>query len=198
MSPSKVRDKPMIHTGCKISDGNLPAHARTQNSSNLPLNESNNLTNVDDEKPFERGDILIHGFYEKQTSCIIDVRVTDSDSPSNLSASPEKVLLRHEKEKKKKYLEACLEERRHFSPYVCDCYGLLGSEAKAVNKKLAAKLANKWKAPYSSTCGFINARISIAIIKATPLCLRGSRIPFRNMSSKWCQWDDGAGLLLPH
>ena len=71
-------------------------------------------------------------------------------------------------------------------------------EAKAVNKKLAAKLANKWKAPYSATCGFINARISIAIIRATHLCLRGSRIPFRNMSSKWCQWDDGAGLLLPH
>ena len=176
----------------------MPAHARTHTTSNLPSTTSNNTNNANDDKFFERGDILIHGFYEKQTSCIIDVRVTDSDSPSNLSALPEKVLLRHEKEKKKKYLEACIEERRHFSPYVCDCYGLLGEEAKAVNKKLAAKLANKWKAPYSATCGFINARISIAIIRATHLCLRGSRIPFRNMSSKCCQCDDGAGLLLPH
>ena len=136
--------------------------------------------------------------FKKQTSCIIDVRVTDSDCPSNLSASPEKVIARHEKEKKNKYLESCLAERRHFSPYVCDCYGLLGAEAQAVNKKLAAKLASKWKAPYSATCGFINARVSIAILRATHLCLRGSRVPFRHNSIKWAQWDDGAGLLLQH
>ena len=103
---------------------------------------------------------------------------------------------RQENEKKKKYLDACLEQRRHFSPYVCDTYGLLGDEATAVNKNLAKKLATKWNSPYSVTCGFVNARISIAILRATHLCLRGSRVPFRHNSTKWASWDDGAGLGL--
>ena len=198
-SPGKVRDKPNIHISRTSSEANLPGHASTKGTSPSPSYNNNSNTNTDEQQRFfERGDILIHGLFEKQTSCILDVRVTDSDCPSNLLASPEKVLARHEREKKKKYLEACLEERRHFSPYVCDCYGLLGEEAKAVNKKLAAKLASKWKAPYSATCGFINARVSIAILRATHLCLRGSCVPYRNASTKWAQWDDGAGLLLPH
>jgi hypothetical protein len=46
-----------------------------------------------------RGDILVRGFWECGTDCIIDVRVTDTDAKSNLSKDPAKVLEAHENEK---------------------------------------------------------------------------------------------------
>ena len=122
--------------------------------------------------------------------------MTNTDAPSYLLLSPTTLLEQQEKEKKKKYLDACLKERKHFSPYVVDYFGLLGEEARAVNKRLAGKLAHKWKAAYSATCGYVNARVSIAIVRAVHLCIRGSRVPFRAASSKLPSWDDGAGLNL--
>ena len=149
-----------------------------------------------DSSPFDRGDVMIRGLWDKQTSCILDVRVTNTDSPSYLGTTPEKHLAKQEKIKKRKYLEACLQQRRHFSPYVVDCFGLLGEEAIAVNQRLAAKLARKWNSSYSMTMGYVNARISVAIVRATHLCIRGSRVPFREATSKQSAWDDGSGLFL--
>jgi hypothetical protein len=87
--------------------------------------------------------VLIRGLWERGTDCIIDVRITDVDAKSNLSKHPKKVLIAQEKEKKKKYLEACLEQRRHFTPFVESTDGLLGKEAKTLLKKILALLAEK-------------------------------------------------------
>jgi hypothetical protein len=65
------------------------------------------------------------------------------------------VLGAHEREKKKKYLEACLEQRRHFSPFVASTVGLL---------KLSALLTEKWEKPYSKIYGYVNARMSNAMV----------------------------------
>jgi hypothetical protein len=108
--------------------------------------------------------VLIHGLWARGTDCIIDVRITDVDAKSNLSKHSEKVLIVHEKEKKKKYLEACLEQRRHFTPFVVSTDGLLGKEAKTLLKKILALLAKKWEKLYSEVCGYVNARMSIAIV----------------------------------
>jgi hypothetical protein len=54
------------------------------------------------------------------------------------------VIQSQEKEKKKKYLEPCLEQRRHFTPLVVSTDGLLGREASTfATKRLAQKLAIK-------------------------------------------------------
>jgi hypothetical protein len=55
----------------------------------------------------------------------------------------------------------------------------MGKEAKTLLKKLAAQLALALKSekPYSEVCGFVNAQMSIVIVRATHRCLRGSRIP---------------------
>jgi hypothetical protein len=102
--------------------------------------------------------------------------------------------------KKKKYLEAYLEQRHHFPPFVCSVDGLhaRGREASTFAKRLlAAKLAQKWKRSYSQTCSYVNARLSISIIiRATHCCLRGSRIPTSKTSTRFPQWEDGAGLAL--
>jgi hypothetical protein len=53
--------------------------------------------------------------------------------------SPAKVLTAHEREKKKKSLEACLEQRRHFFPgFVVSTDGLLDKATIILLKKLSA------------------------------------------------------------
>ena len=186
-----VRDEPIINIG-RDSFQSIPAadHINTLNATppapDLPPNPPSN----------DQGDILIHSFFSKQVDCVIDVRVTDSDAPSKVMLDPMKVLLSQEKAKKRKYLARCEEQRRHFAPYVADCYGLLGKEAVAINKRTASKLSAKWRTAFSVTCGFVNARINITILRVSNRCLRGSRIPFRYGSTMMAQLDDGAGLGL--
>jgi hypothetical protein len=91
------------------------------------------------------GKLLLQGFWAGGNDCIVDVRVTDTDAKSYVKQAPAKVLETQEKEKKRKYLEPCLENRQHFTPFVCSVDGLLGHEAKTFAKHLAAKLAAKWK-----------------------------------------------------
>ena len=57
-------------------------------------------------------------------------------------------------------------------------------------------LSDKWEKPYSVVCGYVNAQMSIAIVRATHLCLRGSRIPTSQMSDRRPQWEGNAGLGL--
>ena len=68
--------------------------------------------------------------------------------------------------------------------------GLLHREAEHFLKRMAANLAHKWEKPYSQTCGYVRARLAFAIIRATSLCLRGSRVKWRSGLGM----DDGAPL----
>ena len=65
----------------------------------------------------ERGDHVIRNLWKHQTDCILDVRITNLDAPS-IQSKAEAVLRSHEREKKKKYLQAYLDQRRNFSPFV--------------------------------------------------------------------------------
>jgi hypothetical protein len=143
-----------------------------------------------------RGDLLIRGFWTTGADCILDVGVTDTDSKSHCKRTPFKVLESQEKEKKRKCLGAFLENRRHFTPFVRSVDGLLGREAKTLAKRLAVKLAGKWQKPYSQACGYVKATLSMAAVRATHLCLRGSRVPAHNISTRFWQWEDGAGLAM--
>ena len=185
--PSAVRDEPRIHTSRPSESTSATA------DTNSPV--SRNLQNSQNE---DRGDLLIRGLWERGTDCILDIRVTDTDAKSNRSKNPMKVLAQHEHEKKKKYLEPCLKQRRHFTPFVVSTDGLIGKEGKATLQRLSTRLAEKWGKAYSQVCGFVNARMSIAIVRATHLCLRGSRIPTSQMSNRRPQWEDQAGLSLFH
>ncbi len=81
-------------------------------------------------------------------------------------------------------------------PFVVSTDGLLGREAKNLLKQIALCLKAKWEQPYSAVRGFVkNARINLAILRATNLCIRGSRVPASKMSKR-VQWHDGAGLGL--
>jgi hypothetical protein len=97
----------------------------------------------------KRGDIIIQGFGAQGANCILDVQVTDTDAKSHSKQLPANVLETHKKEKKRKYIGACLERRRHFTPFVCSLDGLLGQEATIFSKCLAVKLSAKWQRTYS-------------------------------------------------
>jgi hypothetical protein len=142
----------------------------------------------------ERGDILIRGFWASGTDCMLDVRVTDTNAQTCCKQDPVKALESQEKERKRKHLEACLERIRRFAPFLCSADGMLGREAKTFVSHLAGKLAGKWEKSYSQVCECVNARLSIAIVRAIHLCVRGSRVPAHKISIRCPQWEEGAGL----
>jgi hypothetical protein len=86
----------------------------------------------------------------------VDVRVTDTDASSYQARDPASVLKSQEKEKKRKYLAACLEQRLHFTPFLVSTDGLMGREASTFAKCLSAKLTKKWQKPYSQGYGYVN------------------------------------------
>ena len=124
------------------------------------------------------------------------MRVVNTDALTYQSKAPEKCLHEAEKGKKKMYLEACLHQRQHFSPVVASVDELLVVEATANLKRIASRLATKWKQPYSKTCGYVKSRVAITLVRATRRCIQGSWVTANWISVQRPQWEDGAGLNL--
>ena len=106
---------------------------------------------------------------------MFDIIIVNLDAGSYLLMTPEKALAKAEKEEKDLYLQACLERRRTFTPMVYSADGIPGAEALAAQKRLAALLSYKLKQEYSEMCGFVRARMSLAIVRSNSLLLRGPR-----------------------
>ena len=102
------------------------------------------------------------------------MRVVNNDDLKHRTKDPEKILHKAERGKKKMYLEACLQQCRNFYPFVASVDGLLGVEATATLKRLASRLATKWKQSYSKECEYVKSRIAITLVRATHRCIRGS------------------------
>jgi hypothetical protein len=175
LTPAAVSDEPLIHSGQGSTAG-----ARARGAATI--------------LPETRGDVAVHGFWKRGATAIFDIRVTDTDAPTYRGLAPQKVLAKHEKEKKDKYVEHCLARRRHFTPLVFSVDGLRGAEAEAATKRLASRLAAKWKRTYSEVCGFVRSRLALTLVRTTSLCLRGARDPSARAS--FAQWDSGTGLAL--
>ena len=94
------------------------------------------------------------------------------------------------------YLVACVHQRQNFSPFVASVDGHLWVEATATLKRIASRLASKWKQPYSKTCGYVTSRIASTLVRATHRCIKGLRVPAHKISEQRTQWEDGAGLML--
>ena len=73
------------------------------------------------------------------------MRLVNTDDKSYWENSPEKCLGEAEKSNKKMYLERCLQQRRHLSPFVASVDGLPGVESKATLKRISSRLASKWQ-----------------------------------------------------
>jgi len=73
--------------------------------------------------------------------------------------------------------------------------GIYGFQARVFLKRLGKLLAEKWEKLYPKERGLINARMILALVRATNRCIRGSRIPARHMPNQF-RWEGGAGLGL--
>ena len=101
------------------------------------------------------------------------------------------VLRTQEKGKELKHKSACEATRRDFVPFIVSTDGCLGEAAKALLKRLSRRLAEKWQRAYSQVVGFVKARMSVAILRASSQCMRGPRT---RVQGAVCMMEDGAAL----
>ena len=67
-----------------------------------------------------------------------------------------------ERGKKRMYLEACIQQRRHFYTFVHSVDGFMGVEVTTTLKKLTSYLVTKWRQTYPKTCGYVKSKIAIS------------------------------------
>ena len=74
--------------------------------------------------------------------------------------------------------------------------GVLGHEARMFLNCLGDNIADMWRKSRSEVMGWVRAKMSFAILRATNLCLRGSRTKWRREPSSIINVhiNDGAGL----
>ena len=136
-------------------------------------------------------DLCVRGVWLPQAEALFDIRVVDTDAQSYLHHTPGRVLLNAEVEKKNKYADACATRRAHFTPLCFSVDGLAGSEATCFLKRMACRLSSRWDKSFAEVLGWIHARLAFAIVRASVLCIRGSRTKWRSLGL-----EDGAAIDL--
>ena len=138
LQASKITYEPMINNGRGLNGATQPRG--TQGTGSQAGKES-------------RGNVLVRGLWETGSACVLDICITDTDQPSYKDDSSKKVLEGHVKKKKDKYLQACLNRRRTFTPLVYSVNGMACKEARSFEKRIASLLADKWDRSYSKLVG---------------------------------------------
>ena len=122
-----------------------------------------------------QSDVSVCGIWKWGTSTLVDMQIVNLDAGYYLHQMSAKALATEEKYKKDKFLNPCLEHIIYFTPIVYSVDGIPGMEAVASQRCLALLLSNKMKQEYSGICGFVWARMSLAIVRSNTLLLRGAR-----------------------
>ena len=97
--PSNIRDESLIN----------PCRDIRRKDENTKLIES--TSGIVAELNSDRGDLLIRGFWDRSTDCIIDVRIFNVNQSSYLTHEPASIIKSAENSKKSQYLEPCLAQR---------------------------------------------------------------------------------------
>ncbi len=158
----------------KNRDGHLK-HKKERTNALFQCVHAYMCTSSKKSQPEERGDASCHGFWERGQTTIFDMRITNTDARSYRKKEFAKVLEQHEKEKKDKYLQNCLEMRKDVTPMVYSVDGIAGHEARNAEKRLATHLAGKWNHEYSQMVYYVRVRMAIAVVRANSLLICGSR-----------------------
>ena len=109
------------------------------------------------------------------------LQVVNVDAGSYLCMTPEKALSKAEKEKKDLYFQACLEHRKTVTPMFYSEDRIPGAKALSAQMWLDVLLIYKMKREYFEMCGFVRARMSLAIVRSNSLLIcamwdKGGRI----------------------
>ena len=123
-----------------------------------------------------RLDVRARGFWRHGQNAFFDVRITNAECDSQVQKTVKSVLRKHENEKKNEYNRRVLEvEHGSFTPLVFTTSGAMGHECTKFHKTLAEKVSKKSGEKYEEVMRYIRLKTSFLIVKATLLCLRGSR-----------------------
>ena len=123
-----------------------------------------------------RLDIRARGFWRPGQSAFFDVRLTNTNSQSQINKPLNSIYRTHELEKKRKYNDRVLNnEHGSFTPLVFSITGGMSSECSVHHKILAEKIAQKTGQRYDQVMSWIRCKLSFLIIRSALLCLRGSR-----------------------
>ena len=147
--------------------------------------------NLEENIPALRADLGVRGVWFPQSEALFDIKVVDTDAQSYRGRTPKDVLGTAEKGKKSKYSSACEDRRALFTPVCCSVDGMLGGEAKVFLKKLGERISVKWGKSIGEVMGWIRTRLTFAVLRASILCLRGSRTKWRSLGL-----EDGAPISL--
>ncbi|XP_066931552.1 uncharacterized protein [Clytia hemisphaerica] len=123
-----------------------------------------------------RPDVRARGVWRPGQNAYFDVRVTNTNSQSQVQVSTQKTLEKHEREKKRQYNHRVMNiEHGTFTPLIFSVTGVMAKECSIYYKHLADKIARKTEEQYSKVIGVIRCRLSFLILRAALLCVRGSR-----------------------
>ena len=106
----------------------------------------------------------MRGVWQPQAEALFDIRVIDTDAQSHAHRSVKAVLATAEKEKKIKYNQASQAHHASFSPFVLTVDGLMAREACFVVQRIARALSTKWSKSYGVVMGWVQTRMSFAIL----------------------------------
>ena len=135
-----------------------------------------------------RLDVRARSFWREGQHAFFDIRVTNADNASQRDKPIKAVLRSHEQEKKRAYNIRVMEvEQGTFTPIVVTTKGVLGPEANRYHKTLADKIATKTGERYDDVTRLIRIKTSFLVLRASLLCLRGSRTLFTNSSGESCE-----------
>ena len=109
-------------------------------------------------------------------NAFFDVRVTNTNSASKHIVKTGKVLLKHEKEKKREYNRRIMNiEHGTFTLLIFSVSSVLGKEYSMFHKHMAEKTAKKFNESYEKVITVIRCKLSFIILRSALLCIRGSR-----------------------
>ena len=98
------------------------------------------------------------------------------------------ILRNHEQMKKTEYNTRVMEvEQGTFTPIVLTIKGVMGPETTQYHKALAQKISQKSGERYEDITRLIRVKISFLVLRASLLCLRGSRTLSNNNNAENCE-----------
>ena len=120
-------------------------------------------------------DLGIRDVWQPQVEVLFNIHVIDTDAPSYRRRSPVSILDSGAVEKKRVCCSAVEDRRGNFTPFVLSIDGLLQHEAAHFVKLLSAR-----EKPFSDVLAFVHSRLQFASVHFASMCLRASRIKWRN------------------
>ena len=121
-------------------------------------------------------DVRARGFWREGQNAFFDIRITNTNSEYQRHLSSEKIFAKHEKEKKRQYNHRIMNiEHGTFTPLVFSVSGGMAKECSRFHKAVAEKISQRLDCKYDKVMSLIKCKLSFLILRASLMCVRGSR-----------------------